>query len=494
MSESGHVAVPTVQAIVLATSASGAFGPIVEHTPVEMMPLANQPLIGRVIGWLVGLGVKDITVLASQRVDVLSTFLDTGTRWGAKIKVVAAASDAAMFARLPELATADFALVGCASILPDLNADTMLHALDVKGGRFVLPNSEPLNWSCVARAFLNDTVRECPNLDEFERRFMLSGVATITTGEHVLRTRSPKELLASTRIILDGLRPDQLVPGACAEKGIYISRNVVLHPTVRITAPVVIGSDCNIDRSARIGPYAVIGDQTILDTHTILENAVVFPGTYIGPHLELSDVVVDHNSLAYGDDTGSVPVPDPFLLSASDTHYFGGTLRHFLRRAVAVVGLLILGIPIVILYLLGRIAGVKKPFRRIDAVKLPAASDPALWRAFTYIEFDTTQRGAWQRFVTYLHATRLPTYWNVAAGDVAWVGLRPLSQAEMNAMPTDWRQLYGSGKVGIVRLAELDLSFANDNPDDQTYSSEAYYVATHSLKTDLGILWRALWK
>ena len=488
---------PTLQAILLATSAADAFGPIVEHAPIEMMPLANQPMIGRVAGWLFGLGIKDITILASHRVDLLSTFLGSGSRWGAKIKVVAVASEAQMFARLPELVTSDFALVGVAATLPSIGPEALAKCLASGGGRFVLPgvdtSASPLHWSLVSRALFNDGVRECRSLAEFEARITQEGVTTFETSATVLRSGTPAELLQSTRALLDGLRPDQLVPGACAEKGVYISRNVVLHPTVRITPPVVIGADCNIDRGARIGPYAVIGDKTILGAHTTLENAVVFPGTYIGPHLELSDVVVDHNSLAYGDNKGAVPVPDPFLLSTSESDSFTATLRHFARRLFAALSLLLLSIPILGFYLLGRLMGVKKPLRCIDAVSLPATADPAIWSTFRYCEFDVTERSLWSRGIRFLRATRLPTLWNVVCGKVAWVGLRPLTVAEMSALPTDWRQLYGSGKVGIVRLAELDRTFDGDDPDDQVYSSEAFYVATSSWRTDLAILWRGLW-
>jgi hypothetical protein len=484
---------PTLQAILLATSASDAFGPIVEHAPIEMMPLANQPLIGRVAGWLFGLGIKDITILASHRVDLLTAFLGSGSRWGAKIRVVAVASEAQMFARLPELVASDFALIGIASSLPAIGPETLSKCLAAGGGRFVLPNGDALHWSCVSRALFNNGVRDCKSLSEFETHINQSGVAHFETSATVLRSSTPAELLLSTRALLDGLRPDQLVPGACAEKGVYISRNVVMHPTVRITPPVVIGADCNIERGARIGPYAVIGDKTILGAHTTLENAVVFPGTYIGPHLELSNVVVDHNSLAYGDDKGAVPVPDPFLLSTSQSDSFARTLRHFSRRLIATLTLILLCIPILGLYLLGRLTGVKKPVRGVDAVCLPAASDPAIWSTFQYFEFDATERSFWSRLIRFMRATRLPTLWNVVCGEVAWVGLRPLTAAEMNALPADWRQLYGSGKVGIVRLAELDRTFAGDDPDDQTYSSEAYYVATTSWRTDLAILWRGFW-
>ncbi|HLX62651.1 MAG TPA: sugar transferase [Planctomycetota bacterium] len=495
MAEPAPDARPKIQAILLATSASQAFGTIVEHAPVELMPLANQPFIGRVVGWLVGLGVKEIVVLASHRVDLFSNFLGDGSRWGCRVKVVAVASEAHAFARLPELFTADCALVGSASTLPRVD-DAALQSAFANGGgaRFTAAGGARLNWSAIKREACGEAVRECKSMDDFEKHLAACRIPEFETPAPALSADSPAALLQSSHAILDGARPEQLIPGASAEKGVYISHSVVIHPTVRVTPPVIIGADCHLDRGAEIGPYAVIGERTILGAHTTLEDAVVFPGTYIGPHLELAHVVVDHRSLAFRDAKGSVPVPDQFLLSASEDIGVGRALRNFFRRLFAILFLLLLSVPILLTYLLGLVMGARRPLRRIEAVSLPAAADPALWQTFHYYEFDTTRRGAWEWLVTALRLRRLPTLWNVVRGEAAWIGLRPLTPAEMSALPTDWRQLYASGKIGIVRLAELDQIHAGENSDDQIYSSEAYYVATDSVRTDLRIFWRAIWK
>lgn len=493
MAETGALPRQKIQAVLLATSDSDAFGAIVEHAPVEMMPLANQPFIGRVAGFLVGLGIKDITVLASHRVDLFSNFLADGSRWGGRIKVVGVGSEAQAFARLPELVTADFAVVACPSTLPLFDAETLQRGIEVGGCRFTLAGAA-LGWLLLARAACGDALREHKSMHDFEEMLVQSGLKEIETIAPVLRSSSPAELLKASRAILDGKRPEQLLPGASAEKGVYISHSVVIHPTAHVTPPVLIGANCSIERGAQIGPYAVVGERTILGAHTILDNAVVFPGTYVGPHLELSSVVVDHSSLAYPDAKGAVPVPDPFLLSSNDAMGIATVLRIFFRRLFGVLLLVLLAPLTALFYVLGRVMGAGNPLRRIEAVCLPAAADPALWKTFHYVEFNTGGRGAWRRLVRALRLTRLPTLWNVAWGEVAWIGLRPLSANDMSALPTDWRHLYGSGKVGIVRLAELDEKYAADNPEDQVYSSEAYYVATDCIKTDLRIFWRAIWR
>ncbi len=175
MPESDALITSVSQAILLATSASDAFGSIVEHAPVEMMPLANQPFIGRVAGWLVGLGVKDIVVLASHRVDLFSNFLGDGSRWGCKIKVIAVASEAQAFTRLPELFSAERALIGDASALPNLDATDLLRCVSAGGGRFIPPEDGPLGWSLIAREKISDAVRACKSIAEFDALMTRAG-------------------------------------------------------------------------------------------------------------------------------------------------------------------------------------------------------------------------------------------------------------------------------------------------------------------------------
>jgi dTDP-glucose pyrophosphorylase len=494
MADTGTIPRQKIQAILLATSTSDAFGTIVEHVPVEMMPLANKPFIGRVVGFLVGLSIKDITVLASHRVDLLSTFLGDGSRWGARIKVVALGSEAQALARLPSLATADFTLLADASVLPHFTPETLQQGIDAGGCHVILPGGAPSGWLLLARGAYGDAFRECKTMQDLEQMLARKGLKKLDTAAPVLRSSTPAELLQASRAIFDGQRPDQLVPGASAEKDVYISHSVVIHPTAHVTPPVLIGSHCSIERGAQIGPYAIVGERTILGAHTTLDHAIVFPGTYVGPHLELSHVVVDHHSLAYPDGKGAVPVPDPFLLSANEALSAGAIVRELIRRVLGGLLLLLLSPLLVFVYVLGRLMRVRNPLRTVQAVCLPAEADPALWQTFRYIEFDTSGRGSWQRLVRALRLGRLPTLWNITWGEAAWIGLRPLTADAISALPTDWRQMYRAGKVGIVRLSELDQKYATEDLDDQIYSSEAYYVMTGTVKTDLHIFWRALWR
>ena len=483
-----------IKCILLATFDSRAFGPLTERLPLALLPLANQPVIGRIIGSLAALEIKELTVLASHHVDLLSEFLGDGSRWGCKIKFVSVANEAQVFSRLPELAASEFSLIGSAHVLPLFDAQTLRDGMVSGGALFKQSGGESSGWLLAPRKFCDERLRQCKSLDECEALLSATKVPTLSAGNPLLRCDSPRGLLRANHDLLNGLRPEQIIPGASAEAGIHISRNVVLHPTVRIQPPVVIGADCNIERGVHLGPNVAIGEKSILGAHTILRDAMVLPGTYIGPHLELAEVVADHNCLAYGDATGAVPVPDPFLLSASEGEGFWTGMRRLIRRVFAVCVLLPLWPLIVIFYVLGLLMGERAPLRRIDAIRIPAAIDPALWRTFKYVEFNTEHAGVWQSTVKFLRLARLPAFWNMACGNVGCFGIRPLTHEQVRALPSDWRQIYLKGTVGIIRLAELDQLHAGKKSDDQTYSSEAYYVATASFKNNLKILWRALWR
>jgi hypothetical protein len=113
MAESGGETRVKIQAILLATSESDAFGTIVEHAPVEMMPLANQPFIGRVVGTLASVGVRESLYSRQSRGFVLAISRRRDAL-GRPAEGDQVASEAQLtFTRLPEVINAEHADRAC---------------------------------------------------------------------------------------------------------------------------------------------------------------------------------------------------------------------------------------------------------------------------------------------------------------------------------------------------------------------------------------------
>src|SRR5260370_39158830 len=113
-----------------------------------------------------------------------------------------------------------------------------------------------------------------------------------------------------------------MLSGREAGEGIWIARNVSLHPTARLTAPVYIGENCRINAGAQLGPRAEISSDCLVDQTSTISDTVIFAGIYVGQALELSHFIVDRNRL------GSVKRPydcveaDDFILGGHGEREF----------------------------------------------------------------------------------------------------------------------------------------------------------------------------
>ena len=116
------------------------------------------------------------------------------------------------------------------------------------------------------------------------------GTASWVTVAQQLSFQTYDAILMSHRALLKKEFTGLLLKGAEVEDGIWISRNVSLHPTTKIESPVYIDEDCRIGSGVRLGPNCVIGKECVLDSGSSIENAVIFSNTYVGDGLELKDV------------------------------------------------------------------------------------------------------------------------------------------------------------------------------------------------------------
>src|SRR5262249_54053165 len=136
-----------------------------------------------------------------------------------------------------------------------------------------------------------------------------------------LAGRNFGELLASPHAVLAKMVSGLLLGCQEADPGVWLSRNVRLHPPVQFFPPAFIRGDCDIGPGVRLGPDAVLGKDCVLDGHCTVTNSVVFPGSYVGEGLELADVIVDKNRLISVRLGGAVAVSDNFILgSMSERH------------------------------------------------------------------------------------------------------------------------------------------------------------------------------
>ena len=283
--------------IVIALGNNESFAGLQEHLPFPLLPLADKPFFQHIVEYLAGQEVTRIEFILSHLPEKIEHALGEGARWGCRFgyHLVGPGGNALQVAATLARNIADTIILGDAQCLPAIDLAA------TEPDTLITCQSNWTGWGVFTAAEL---IR-----GDFEN-MRRTDTATCLSFE------SGQAFLKSQRDVLDQKFPALLISGRQSDPGIWIARNVALHPTARLTAPVYIGENCRIGSSAQIGPYAVIGQNSVVDAHTIVVDSMVAPGTYVGEGLELESVIVDRNRLLNVRPETSLLTGEAFLLGA----------------------------------------------------------------------------------------------------------------------------------------------------------------------------------
>lgn len=95
--------------------------------------------------------------------------------------------------------------------------------------------------------------------------------------------------------ILEG-RVQIEIPYPQREPGLWIGEGTEIHPTARISGPVVIGNNCQIGAGTLITPGTVIGDNVVIGSNSSLKRPVIWNNVYVGEDVALRACVLGRNA------------------------------------------------------------------------------------------------------------------------------------------------------------------------------------------------------
>ena len=167
--------------------------------------------------------------------------------------------------------------------------------------------------------------------------FSEAGPDAVVEVARTLEVGTLKGILDAQRGILESVLPGLHLSGRQVEPGVWISRNVVIHPTAILTPPVFIGENSRIGAGVRVGPNAVVGHDSVIDRHSSIQDATILPGSYCGEGLELHDVYIDRNRLIHIALQTEVHISDSFILGTMRGSRKTDTGRTVLSRVAAFV-------------------------------------------------------------------------------------------------------------------------------------------------------------
>jgi NDP-sugar pyrophosphorylase family protein len=483
-------------AVIMLPGPSASLLGLDDRHPAALLPIGDRPVLQHIIEHLRDRNVRRFEFILGQSPERIEGHFGNGTRWGCSfhwhlahdaetayrlLPIVAGDPDQLYFlaeaARFPfvnrlELDASDSALV--------FTVDNSSSSTDAIAASVWSPRTLDLRRAAAGRDSFHDYLAELRH----------TGKARSMCAEEFIDARDGLRLLSSQLRVFEHL-PES--PGTSRKEtaiGIRIARNVAIHPSAKLTAPVYIGPNSRIGRNVQLGPNTVIGPNCVIDHHSALSNSLILQGTYVGQKLELADVIVDHDLLVNARLSTSVPVSDNFLL---------GALLNKVHRSLGHRGLSAVLASILFLVLLPVFVGtlVSLCFTRRgwllsrDVLCLPAPPGSRRWKTFSILVFQREQQSAppaeasaWR----YLLMRFIPGLLSIIRGDCSFVGLPPRTPAEVESLSPEWKSVYLDGKPGLISEALVQIqSFADPT---ELYLCDAFYNATQSIAGDLKLLTR----
>ncbi len=481
-----------MKAVLFAAKVAPGLTLLGDRGPSPMLTLVDRPFIQHVVEYLVGRGVSEFHLVLSHLPEKVESLLGDGTRWGSRFHYHLVRDGERPYVALRALDLGDptqRVLVGHADRLPRLS--TGLRELDQEASEVrlvVAPGSESAavsasTWSGYAvltAARLGLAPKDADEAD-FLRSLSEPGPPRLWPAERLLSVRTGAELLAAQQAVLGKGFPELLLTGREVEPGVWVSRNVVLHPTARIIPPVFLGENCRVSAGCNVGPAAVVGRDCVLDSGAEVNQAAIFPGSYVGEGLEVAEALVDRNRLLSVRMDAGATIADSFILSGIAEQHNRGVLVRVLARLLA-AALLLLCAPLLLGVALGLALRRRGPVLCQDkVVRLPAAADPTHWQTVGIWRLGEARpaRGPGQPLgLGDLLCRVLPRLVNVLRGDLCVVGVEPRSPEAILGLPADWRDLYLRTQAGLITEALLTHGGAADA--DTLYTTEAFYAVSAS--------------
>jgi NDP-sugar pyrophosphorylase family protein/lipopolysaccharide/colanic/teichoic acid biosynthesis glycosyltransferase len=535
-----------MQAIILATDEQRSLSPLTDTLPAPMLPIVDRPVMAMAIELLARAGQKQVLMSLYERGGQIASYFGEGRRWGVNLKPLIqrqgwGSAGSLRFAAsllnetvlvLPGDAIVDLDIEAALAFhrahggmataivhgpVPDSVSPTVQIDAEHKARAFaasgVAPEGRQLTGAFV---FEPGVLRHIPPSGSFEIASELLP-ALLAAGEEVYCYEMPgywnplssiAAFQSAQKVYLDSAyrqsRPEEGLdagaelirfPSLDARQvapGIWVGRDHSIHPSVKLAAPIYIGANSWIGREVELGPRTVIGPNVVIDDEATISHSTVLGNTYIGRLVRIDDRVVTASTISDAATGVTTYIVDPFLIGK-----VGAPVgeRWPLRRMLSVLGtvlLLALLSPLLFLvWLVSMLATGGQPIVRQIRVSQRANKDGD-FRSFHLLHFRTRRSGGghvlFGKLLERLEFHRLPELFNVLKGELALVGVKPLSLDEVAGLKEEWHQRRHDCPAGFTGLWYVQLESSSDV--DAVIVTDVYYAATRTGRGDLLLLLR----
>jgi hypothetical protein len=245
------------------------------------------------------------------------------------------------------------------------------------------------------------------------------------------------------------------VGGKEVQPGVWVARNVTIHPTATLSPPAFLGENSRIGPLAIVGPSASIGRDCMIESETFVSHSVICRGSYVGRKLALRDVMVNHSHLVNTRWEAEIEDVDSLLLGSIWSEPLGDRVRRAAGRYAAALATVVASPVLAGLYAASKMQLVPA-VRKEMIVLTPTASAPYRWRLVPLRSFGTRHEPSGGKgWVKHFFFRLLPALPSIAIGHIAIFGEAPQTRDEAELLTASMRAATLRARSGILPLEAL---------------------------------------
>jgi lipopolysaccharide/colanic/teichoic acid biosynthesis glycosyltransferase len=396
-----------------------------------LSPLVDRPFLQHVVETVVGQGIREIHFILPEEDRDAHGILGDGTRWGAHFRYHAPPGKRRVYDVFKAIDVAgpdEPFLLAQSDRLPLFRLDPGTSVPTLFCWRAT--ELRWTGWGVVRAGDMIGLPKGIKQPELFTSLVRANRDTVCEVGPRPLMAHSCEDLIEANQRVLAREFPGLLVGGKEVQPGVWIARNVSVHPTAKLTSPAFLGENSRVAAMVQVGPGACIGRDCMIERETFVSNSVVCGGSYVGQQLALKGVVVDRSRLINTRWAAEIEGVDELLLGSVYGVPVGTRFRRACGRLVAAVAL-VLALPCLVAMFIASKIGLIPPLTRELVVQTPAVSEPFRWTMFLLWSFGVRRtpeaRDGWLRHFFFCF---LPALLSVVTGHIGLTGTKPRSKEE----------------------------------------------------------------
>jgi len=320
-----------MKAAILAGGLGTRLYPVTYAVPKAMVPIANRPLLERILGWLVRSEVREVALAVCYKPETIREHFKDGADFGVRLDYVMESEPLGTGGAVKNcsaLLDGPFVVMN-GDILTSFDLAAMLEFHARKRAAATIATvlvPDPSRYGVVESDSEGRVKRflEKPAAGAMRDQYINAGIYIFESGllaemppppfsmerdffPHLLQKRLPfyafrtegywidvgtaESYRQAHRDILDGKLRVPL-DGAERQPRVRVGHGTSIAEGAVTTAPALVGRDCRVRARAALGPYCVVGDQVVIEQGASMSRSVVWDGCVVGAGARIADCII----------------------------------------------------------------------------------------------------------------------------------------------------------------------------------------------------------